>query len=203
MLTIRQFLGFSKSENETIAVMTKVHAILAKTADTARETQDILAQTQATTAATLNIIGEQTQQTRTLSVFTVVTTAFLPLSFCTSVCCPLSTIWVFSDKNPCQYFGMNNIKEFNNNPLSRREFWVITGPVCAGLALLAVILLLLGSPRATRFLRNAAGYKPSGTADIENQSQEYGATRYYTPTVISKDYSPAHSLPGGGVLLTP
>jgi len=56
--------------------MEKIHAILAKTADTAKETQ--------------NIIGEQTQQTKTLSVFTVVTTAFLPLSFCTSVCCPLS-----------------------------------------------------------------------------------------------------------------
>jgi len=68
--------------------MKKIHAILAKTADTAKETQHILKQTQVTTAATQNIIGEQAQQTKTLSVFTVVTTAFLPLSFCTSVCCP-------------------------------------------------------------------------------------------------------------------
>ncbi|PWW79095.1 hypothetical protein C7212DRAFT_360616 [Tuber magnatum] len=50
------------------------------------------------------------QQAQTLSGFTVVTTAFLPLSFCTS------------------YFGMNNIKEFNASPISRRDFWLVTGP---------------------------------------------------------------------------
>jgi len=37
------------------------------------------------------ILAQQADQTKALSIFTVVATAFLPLSFCTSVCCSLST----------------------------------------------------------------------------------------------------------------
>ena len=39
---------------------------------------------------------------------------------------------------------MNNIKEFNNNPISRNEFWRISGPLCAGITLLAVMVVLWG-----------------------------------------------------------
>jgi len=73
---------------------------------------------------------------------------------------------------------MNNIKEFNDNPLSRSDFWRITGPVCVGITLLAVIIILWGSPRVTKSRRNAR-YKLRGKiGDIENQLQDYRATRY-------------------------
>jgi len=53
----------------------------------------------------------------------------------------------FSDKNSYQYFDMNNIKEFKDNPLCRRDFWQITGPVSAGITLLAVTAILWGRLR--------------------------------------------------------
>jgi len=36
---------------------------------------------------------------------------------------------------------MNNIKELTDNPLSRRQFWRITGPLCAGITLLTIIII--------------------------------------------------------------
>ena len=36
---------------------------------------------------------------------------------------------------------MNNIKEFNAHPISRRDFWAITGPICVAVVLLTVIFI--------------------------------------------------------------
>ena len=71
---------------------------------------------------------------------------------------PLSTIWVFSDKKLHQYFGMNNIKEFTNNPLSRHDFWLITGPVCAAITLLGITILFWERLGLSRF-RERVGWQ--------------------------------------------
>jgi len=77
---------------------------------------------------------------------------------------------------------MNNIKEFNDHPLSRRGFWKITGPVSAGITLLAVIAILWGR---LRVLLWPALYKicrlefiEGKVDDIELQRRESWFTRY-------------------------
>ena len=74
VLTTRQLFGFLKSDQ-------------AKTALSAR-----IAQEAASMKRTEAFRVQQVQQAQTLSVFTVVATAFLPLSFCTSVCCLVSKV---------------------------------------------------------------------------------------------------------------
>ncbi|PUU82943.1 hypothetical protein B9Z19DRAFT_1073806 [Tuber borchii] len=64
---------------------------------TAQEAADAMTRAEGAMRETQEILQQQAQQTNTLSIFTVVTTAFLPLSFLTS------------------YFGMNNIK--NSPPI--------------------------------------------------------------------------------------
>jgi len=53
---------------------------------------------------------------------------------------------------------MNNIKEFNDHPLSRNDFWQITGPLCAGIILLAVIITFWERRPIVRF-RSYVGRK--------------------------------------------
>jgi len=65
---------------------------------TAQEAADAMTRAEGAMRETQEILQQQAQQTNTLSIFTVVTTAFLPLSFSTSVCCILPTIWASSDK---------------------------------------------------------------------------------------------------------
>lgn len=70
-------------------------------------------------------------------------TAFLPLIFCAPVCCLQSTTRVFSNTKPYryQYFGMNNIREFQQYPLSLRQFWWVTGLVCIGVVLVLLLVV--------------------------------------------------------------
>jgi len=79
---------------------------------------------------------------------------FFPSAFVLPYVAPYPHDSVCSDMDPYQYFGMNNIKEFNNNPISRREFWAITGPVCGGITLLAVMILSLSLEGVSRFMRS-------------------------------------------------
>jgi len=46
---------------------------------------------------------------------------------------------------------MNNIKEFNRNPISLPGFWRITGPSLAAILLLTVIIVLWRRPTAESF----------------------------------------------------
>ena len=119
---------------------------------------------------------QQDQQTKAFSVFTVITTAFLPLSFCTSVGRSLPTISVFSNKKPYQYFGMNNIKEFNNTFLSLDRFWLITGLV-SGLITLIAIGIIWGSAVAAKFKQDSLVNLRKKIDDIESQQRQKPKTR--------------------------
>jgi len=79
MLTPRQLSAFLKSDQ----------AKAAPSEGTAQEATDAMKRTEATIKKTQ---AQLVQQGQTISGFTVVTTAFLPLSFCTSVFCLLSAI---------------------------------------------------------------------------------------------------------------
>ena len=81
---------------------------------------------------------------------------------------PLPTMSVFSNKKSNQYFGMNNITEFNNNPLSRNEFWRTTGPVSAAVILISV-MIAWGSFVATKFRVSYRGRLRRKINDIEGQ----------------------------------
>jgi len=142
---------------------------------------------------------EQVQQTQTLSGVIVVTTAFLPLSFCAEVCCLLCTERVFSDNRLDQYFGMNNIKEFDEHHLSRRDFWLATGPVCVGIILLTVIIISWKRPTARRLrayvMRGLSRPLKEKIDDIENQWQELGSSQDSTSADTPSDSSRAPSVP--------
>ena len=149
VLTTRQLIGFLKCNITSRA---------------AGETQGKVAR------QPQSIVVRQGWQTIMIFVFTVVTTFFLPLIFCTLVCFLLSMVWVFSNKKPCQYFGMNNIKEFHDNPLSRHDFWRITAPICSGIILVAVIItILFGVLRGTRSGQDIRWESSKRRHDIERQ----------------------------------
>ncbi|PUU82940.1 hypothetical protein B9Z19DRAFT_1190008 [Tuber borchii] len=99
---------------------------------------------------------QHTQQMQTLDGIAIMTTVFLSLSFCTS------------------YFGMN-IKEFKNPP-SQVFFWLISGPICAAMVLLTVIIISWGRPRAVKFRDNLRKKLPlfpkKKIKDIEDQRQD-------------------------------
>ena len=50
---------------------------------------------------------------------------------------------IFSNKKPYQYFGMNNIKRFHDNPLSLHDFWRITIPICSGIILVVAVIITI------------------------------------------------------------
>ncbi|CAZ79523.1 unnamed protein product [Tuber melanosporum] len=77
------------------------------------------------------------QQAQTLTGFTVVTTAFLPLGFCAS------------------YLGMDNLKLFGDTKMSILDFWLITAPVTAAIILLTVIVVFWKRPGAPEFRERA------------------------------------------------
>ncbi|PWW79097.1 hypothetical protein C7212DRAFT_153698 [Tuber magnatum] len=82
--------------------------------------------------------GTLGRQAQTLSGFTVVTAAFLPLNFFAS------------------YFANNNIKDFSKSPITKRYFWLVTGPVCGGVILLTVVIMFwerLAGGTCTTYLR--------------------------------------------------
>ncbi|KAG0128938.1 hypothetical protein HOY82DRAFT_621333, partial [Tuber indicum] len=98
--------------------------------------------------------GELVKQGQTSSSITFMGAIFLPLSFCTS------------------YFGMNNIREFNENPMSQRDFWSITASVSAGIISLTVILTFWEHPIVVglraRLARKSRQFSKKKTFDIEN-----------------------------------
>jgi len=73
---------------------------------------------------------------------------------------------------------MNNIKEFNDHPLSRNDFWKITGPLCAGIILLAVVITFWERPLVANFresFRRILGLTlphKKKEDDVEDQRQE-------------------------------
>ena len=139
-LTILQLFGFLRSEQAKAAPYER----------TAQESRDAMKSIEDTIKGIWVIHAQQVQQTKTLSVFALLITALLFLTFCTLVCSPRPR-WVYSDKKLYQYFGMDNIKGFSGNPLSRRDFWLTTGPVCLGVIVLSVILISWERPRWARF----------------------------------------------------
>ncbi|RPB03053.1 hypothetical protein L873DRAFT_1841385 [Choiromyces venosus 120613-1] len=119
-------------------------------ADAMKRTEETIKETQATLV----------QQAQTLSGFTIVTTAFLPLSFCAS------------------YFGMNNITEFNDqHPISIRDFWLTTGPVCAGVITLTVLIIIWKRPEMANIKKDVKrklgisdSKKKKNSGDLEMQN---------------------------------
>ena len=95
---------------------------------------------------------------------------------------------------------MNNIKEFSEHPLSRNDFWQITGLLCAGIILLAVIVIFWERPVAARFRayvrRKLARPPKEKIDDTEDQRWEYRPSRNSTSVVTLSGRSRAPGLPG-------
>ncbi|PUU79845.1 hypothetical protein B9Z19DRAFT_1080732 [Tuber borchii] len=107
-----------------------------------KRTEKIIEETQA----------QLVQQGQTLTGFTIVTTAFLPLGFCTS------------------YFGMQTIKEFGGPTpqMSLRKFWLTSGPVLAAILLFTVVVVLWKRPLAEKFktsVKEKLGLSPREETD--------------------------------------
>ena len=64
---------------------------------------------------------------------------------------------------------MNNIKEFNEHPLSRLDFWRITGPVCAGITLLALVIISWERLRLAYVKNKLDSFREKRRRDIEAQ----------------------------------
>lgn len=62
---------------------------------------------------------------------------------------------------------MNNIKEFNANPLSRSDFWRTTGPVCAGITILALILISWERLRSAYVREKPYSFREKRGRDVE------------------------------------
>ncbi|PUU80824.1 hypothetical protein B9Z19DRAFT_682159 [Tuber borchii] len=118
------FSAFLKSDQAKAAPSEKTAQ---ETAGAVKRTEDAVKKTQAVIEKAQ---AELVQQGQTLTSFTIVTTAFLPLSFCTS------------------YFSMQTMKEFGDSPgkLSLRQFWLATGPTLVGVLLLTVMIVLWKRP---------------------------------------------------------
>jgi len=137
MLTTRQFSAFLKSDQAKAAPSEKTAQ---ETTDAVKRAEDAVKET---TKAIAETRAELVKQGQTLSGFTLVTTAFLPLSFCTSVFYPLLVFRAFSDKKPYQYYGMQTVKEFDSSAeMSLSEFWWATGPTFVGVLLLTVLVIV-------------------------------------------------------------
>jgi len=96
MLTAGQLLGFLKSDNSGASPSGRApQEGVAPSGRTPREEAAARKRAEETLKRTQAIQVEQVQQTQTLSGVIVVTTAFLPLSFCAEVCCHLCTERVF------------------------------------------------------------------------------------------------------------
>jgi len=69
---------------------------------------------------------------------------------------------------------MNNINEFNAHPISRRDFWLIAGPVSAAIVLLTAVMVLWKHPRAATvksYVKEKLHRTPKGKInDLEDQT---------------------------------
>ena len=95
---------------------------------------------------------------------------------------------------------MNNSKEFNEHPLSRSDFWNITGPLCVGIILLAVIIIFWERPTAARFrayVRRILSLSPKEKIDyVEDQPKGYRASKNLISAATPGGSSRAPGLPG-------
>jgi len=103
---------------------------------------------------------EIVQQGRGVVGFTLITLAFLPLNFATSVFYLSSPIYLHANKKLQQYFGMQTIKEFGGSTprMSAREFWKITAPASIGILLLIVITVMWTRTWAIQFRHFLRGF---------------------------------------------
>ena len=76
MLTTAQLYGFLRSDNQ----------------GTAESARDAIQRTEDTLKRTHTLLVKQAEQTQTFYILSLISTMSLPLTFCTSVCCFLSTI---------------------------------------------------------------------------------------------------------------
>ena len=91
-----------------------------------------------------------------------------------------------------------NIKEFKNPP-SQHLFWLISGPVCAAMVLLTVIIISWGRPRAVKFRKDLREKLTQSTKTkveyIENRWQRYKPSRNLIAMVTARDNSRTPSAP--------
>ncbi|CUS12894.1 unnamed protein product [Tuber aestivum] len=118
------------------------------------------------------------EQDKALLGFTFVTIVFLPLNFCTS------------------YFGMNNIKEFTKDPLSKIDFWNFALPFTTVTLLALILPITWKRGLAVEFralIMELNLYPRRKRGDIENQS---------SPTLYLQEETSSRS-PGVSQLLYP
>ncbi|KAG0128935.1 hypothetical protein HOY82DRAFT_522130 [Tuber indicum] len=129
----------TKTAQKTADAMMSIESTIARTGKQAAEARE------AAKSAVVETRDALVKQAQTLSGFTVVTTVFLPLSFCAS------------------YLGMDNLKLFDNKKMSKRDFWLTTGPVTSGIVLLTVIIIFWKRPEGRdfrKYLRRIFGLSP-------------------------------------------
>ena len=85
---------------------------------------------------------------------------------------------------------MNNIKEFNAHPISRRDFRVITGPICLAVVLLTVIYITWEREKVKAFRQDSRkklkGFTEGKMGDIKNLWEKYRPTKNSTSEDGSK-----------------
>jgi len=88
---------------------------------------------------------------------------------------------------------MNNIKEFNKNPISQRDFWRTTGPVCAALVLLTIVIITWERPGIVEFRgdpkKKLKEFTKKTMDDLKNQWRKYRPPRNSTSVVAAGDSS--------------
>ncbi|CUS12900.1 unnamed protein product [Tuber aestivum] len=112
----------------------------AEAAPSERTAQEAKKAMEATKEAIERTQAQVVQQVQTLSGFAIVTTAFLPLSFC------------------AEYYSMGNIKEWEDKDHSLLDFWLATGPVLAGVLLLTLLVVCW----KRQFMERPKGYLEKG-----------------------------------------
>jgi len=74
---------------------------------------------------------------------------------------------------------MNNIKEFDNAPMSKRDFWLATFPVLVGILLLTAIIILWKRPyvielrsnlKASSIKKKWSQFRSRARSDVEKGS---------------------------------
>ncbi|PUU82945.1 hypothetical protein B9Z19DRAFT_965998 [Tuber borchii] len=137
----RKILSAFLKSDQAKSAPTEKTAQETTSADIVTKTQGVIEQTQA----------ELVQQGRTLTSFTIVTTAFLPLSFCTS------------------FYGMQTVREFGGKSaqLSLGKFWKPTGPIFGVVLLVTLLFIAWKRPWAISFRSRVWGER-SKPEDIES-----------------------------------
>ncbi|PUU79838.1 hypothetical protein B9Z19DRAFT_788872 [Tuber borchii] len=143
-----------KTAQETTGAVKRTEDAIKETTGAIKGTEAVIQETQAVIKQTQ---AELVQQGQTLSGFTLVTTAFLPLSFCTS------------------YFGMQTVKGFGGTDptISLLRFWLNTGPVLVVILLLTFIIILWKRQSAAELracLKEKLSWSSRKNNDLEKQN---------------------------------